>query len=427
MNINSLTVSDARKILKALATGSAPAEYARLLLVGQKLWLDTAMQLIAETSEDQDFEVRFVRARYGGGKTHFLYCVEQEARKRNWVTSFVLLKRDLVELDRFSSFVCEVIRNISLPNGNRGGSSLLKQAMGAHSAQYGLIPGKTLSLMMHDQAKRGILDYCSQNYVSVPFQTALRAIYSAHLEGDSNQLEGLIHWFAGTDSNVAVEKRHLVAGAPIKLKSIGPNQAEEHLRIIALLCQLAGYAGLLISVDELELIGRLPNQRKANSFQTLRALVDQNNSRLQPPATCLFLAATPEMFEDPDKFPSYKALQDRIENLPDFVGTNSVNYRATVIDLDRTALDKNDLHSLANMLTKLYRLAYGQLPDDIDAKLDGLVSQVITGNYLMARPRLLCRCVTDLLNGSLFEDLSAAVGRRAREMQEIHEKALTGR
>ena len=31
-----------------------------------------------------------------------------------------------------------------------------------------------------------------------------------------------------------------------------------------------------------------------------------DNPRRQPPATCITLAATPEMFEDPDKFPSYK-------------------------------------------------------------------------------------------------------------------------
>src|ERR1700733_1285025 len=117
MQIDSLSASESRRILKALGTGSAPAEYARLLLVGQKLWFDAAIQKMVETSADQDFEVRFVRARYGGGKTHFLYCLEQEAREKLWSTSFVLLKRDLVEIDRFASFVREVSRNIMLPDG----------------------------------------------------------------------------------------------------------------------------------------------------------------------------------------------------------------------------------------------------------------------------------------------------------------------
>jgi hypothetical protein len=427
VKIDALTASDARKILKALGTGSAPAEYARFLLVGQKRWLDMALQLMAENAEDRDFEIRFVRARYGGGKTHFLYCMQQEAGEKGWVTSFVLLKRDLVELDRFSSFVREVARGVSLPDGARGLSSLIEQAFAIHSGRYGMTPGKTVSLMTHEQAKRGIEAYCSHNYLAAPFQTALCAAYKAHLQGDQPQVDRLLQWFGGSDSTATIEERHSPGGTAIKLKAIGPNLAEEHLRIIALLCQLGGHSGLFIGVDELELIGRLPRQRKVNSFQALRALVDQNNAHLQPPATCLFLAATPEMFEDPDKFPSYKALQDRIESLPNFSGGNTINYRGTVIDLDRTALEKSDLRSLADTLVKLHQLAFGQLADDINTKLERVLTQIANGNYLMARPRLLCRCVTDLLNGRLDADLAVAISRRAQELQEGREKELSGR
>ncbi|MFY9645150.1 MAG: hypothetical protein WAK29_08220, partial [Terriglobales bacterium] len=61
-----------------------------------------------------------VRARYGGGKTHFLFSLEESARGNGWATSFVLLKRDLVELDHFSSFCHEVARRVALPDGSIG-------------------------------------------------------------------------------------------------------------------------------------------------------------------------------------------------------------------------------------------------------------------------------------------------------------------
>jgi hypothetical protein len=44
----------------------------------------------------------------------------------------------------------------------------------------------------------------------------------------------------------------------------------------------------------------------------------------------------------------------------------------------------------------------------------------------MARPRLLCRCITDLLNGQLSGDLATAVAARARQLQESREKELSG-
>lgn len=424
MTIDSLKASDARKILKALGTGSAPAEYARFLLVGQKRWIDSAIQMMAENGEDQDFEVRFVRARYGGGKTHFLFCMEQEATERNWVTTFVLLKRDLVELDRFSSFVQEVARRISLPDGNAGSAQLMDKAFIAHSARYGIVRGKTVPLSAHEQASRGLVEYCAKNFIAPPFQTALSAAYRAHLQSDHDQVERLAAWFGGGTVTTVIDARHSPGGDAVKLKPIGPNLAEEHLRVIALLCLHAGYRGLVIAVDELELIGRLPTQRKANSFQTLRALVDQNNSRRQPPATCLFLAATPEMFEDRDKFPSYKALQDRIETLPNLSADKAINYRATVIDLDRTPLQAGDLRVLANTLLQLHRIAFDEVPVGIDAKVEAIISQITTGGYLMARPRLLCRCVTDLLNGQLTGDLANAIGARAKDLQDTREKEL---
>ena len=241
-------------------------------------------------------------------------------------------------------------------------------------------------------------------------------------------MESVQAWLAGGDSTIVIEARYTTGGRDaIRLKPLGANLADEQLRVIAILCQLSGSAGLFIGVDELEIIGQLPSQRKANSFQTLRALVDHNNPHRQPPATCLFLAATPEMFEDPDKFPSYKALQDRIETLPNLAGTNGVNYRANVIDLDSTPLERADLRELGMALITMHELAFGTLPVGTRESLDRIVTQVTTGKYIMARPRLLCRCVTDLLNGQLSGDVATAVAARARQLQESRQKELTGR
>jgi len=427
MPFDSLTASEARRILKALGTGSAPAEFARLLLVGQKEWFDAAVRKMAETSEDQDFEVRFVRARYGGGKTHFLFCLEQEAQAREWVTSFVLLKRDLVELDRFSSFVREVARNIKLPSGEIGLGGTLKSASTHHLSRFGITPGKTVSLSNKEHARRDFSNYCAGRFIAPPFLPALSVYYAANLENDWDQVESIRGWLAGGDSAIVLDARYNPGRHLVRIKPLGPNLAEEQLRVIAILCQLSGNSGLLIGVDELEIIGRLPSQRKANSFQTLRALVDQNDPQRQPPATCLFLAATPEMFEDADKFPSYKALQDRIETLPNLGTGNEINYRANVIDLDRTPLEKSDLRALGLTLVSLHELAFGKAPANIGESLDKVISQVISGKYMMARPRLLCRCVTDLLNGQLTGELPVEVGVRARQLQEIRERELSGK
>ena len=97
-----------------------------------------------------------------------------------------------------------------------------------------------------------------------------------------------------------------------------------------------------------------------------------------------------------------------------------------MIDLDRTPLEKADLRTLGHTLLTLHQIAFGELPPNIDGKLEGVITPIATGKYLMARPRLLCRCVTDLLNGQLGGDVAVAIAARARELQERREKELAG-
>src|SRR5262249_1194737 len=152
---------------------------------------------------------------------------EEEARQKDWATSFVLLKRDLVELDRFSSFVQEVARTVSLPNGTRGISSLIEKAIISHSSRYGIKQGKTVPLITYEKAKRGLVDFCSQNFITAPFQTVLRGLYGAHLESDQVQVDRLAQWFGGSDGNLKLIQKYGQNAEPIQVKPIGPNLADE--------------------------------------------------------------------------------------------------------------------------------------------------------------------------------------------------------
>ena len=129
MWIDTLSQSDARNILRPLRKGSAPAAHARDLFVGQTPWFKTAVQMMKHAADDDAFEVRFVRAAYGGGKTLFLRCLEQEARASGWVTAFIILKHKQVELDRLESLAAELCVQVQLPAEKRGMAALLRAAL----------------------------------------------------------------------------------------------------------------------------------------------------------------------------------------------------------------------------------------------------------------------------------------------------------
>lgn len=422
------------QVLKALRSGSTPAAFALELSVGQTPWFETAVMLLDELADCEHFDVRFVRARYGGGKTHFLRCLQAEAKARGWATAYVLLKHGEVELDRFNTIVAEIADKLELPDGKRGLPSLLKQALIGIAKRNGYEPAGPMSFKTRERAQRAVSNFVQKHGLGYQFNLALQVCIYALLEKDELLLAQFANWLGGGGESLTVDPNELSSSpnqqktkaARSVLKPLGLGDAEQLTRLFALLVDEAGYNGLYLAIDEIELISGQTSRRRNNSFQTLRELVDQNDENLMPPSTCLYLAATPDMFENPDLFPSYKALQDRIEELPSLSGKGAINYRAPVVNLDATELGEKELRDLADKVVSVFKSANGDPSEDLLARIPKLVSAVAKGNYVIARPRLLCRCVVELLEGRLGADLREELATRTEEMRKEREREIKG-
>jgi len=422
------------QVIKALRSGSTPAAFALELSVGQTPWFQTALTLLDELADCEHFDVRFVRARYGGGKTHFLRCLQAEAKARGWATAYVLLKHGEVELDRFNSIVAEIADKLELPDGKRGLPSLLKQALIGIAKRNGYDPAGPMSFKTRERAQRAVSNFVQEHGLGYQFNLALQVCIYALLEKDDPLLAQFANWLGGGGESLTVDPNELSSSpnqpktkaARSVLKPLGLGDAEQLIRLFALLVDEAGYNGLYLAIDEIELISGQTGRRRNNSFQTLRELVDQNDENLMPPSTCLYLAATPDMFENPDLFPSYKALQDRIEELPSLTGKGAINYRAPVVNLDATELGEKELRDLADKVVTVFKAANGDPDEELLARIPKLVSAVAKGNYVIARPRLLCRCVVELLEGRLGADLREELATRTEEMRKEREREIKG-
>jgi len=292
-----------------------------------------------------------------------------------------------------------------------------------------------MSFATREKAQRAVSKFVQENGISYQFKLALQVCMYAVLEGDDNLLGQFVNWLSGGNSTLTVDPNELSASPNVAkskagktiLKPLGLGDAEQLIRLFALLVNEAGYSGLYLAIDEIELVAGQQRRRRDNSFQTLRALVDQNDENLMPPSTCLYLAATPDMFEDPSLFPSYKALQDRIEELPSLAGKRVVNYRAPVVNLDKTELGVDDLRTLAENVIAVFECANGPVDPEALTRLDALIIAIVQGNYVIARPRLLCRSVVELLEGRLGDNLREALAMRTEEMRLEREREIKGK
>ena len=64
-------------------------------------------------------ETKFVRGVYGAGKSHFLYVIEDRARKAGWLTAHVECKADGVQMDRFETLYPAICRRLRIGSNGR--------------------------------------------------------------------------------------------------------------------------------------------------------------------------------------------------------------------------------------------------------------------------------------------------------------------
>ena len=431
MTINGIDESSARKIIRALRKGLTPVEYAQNLFVGQARWFKTALKMMNDTACDRDFEVRFLRAAYGGGKTMFLRCLESAARNERWVSAYIVLRheeKDEVQLDKFNTIVAEVGRNIELPDGQHGISALLRAALEALAGSVGYSVGGHNTLITMAKAGDKVIEFCSSAKLDYGFTLAMQAAMHAMVDGDNAYINEIANWIGRGGDALIVDPAKLsyrpvppqTLAQPVHLKPVGLGSAEQLIRLLAFLAAASGHKGLFLAIDEIELIIGLSARRRANAFQTLRALLEM---RVHPPSTSLFLAATPQMFEDPSMFPSYKALQDRIG---DTTADRKITFKEPVIDLDRTELTHEELKSLAEDIVLLYRAAGEEVENNAVNRLPELIDTVSSRRYVIAKPRLLCRCTVDLLDGNFGPQVSQVVATTSKKLEDERAKQIRG-
>jgi hypothetical protein len=179
------------------------------------------------------------------------------------------------------------------------------------------------------------------------------------------------------------------------MRPIGKGTAQDVMRGLLWLVRSAGYSGLVLCIDEVEELAKLGSRKRQDqALQALREYVDHAGGEGGYQHLCIYMAATPEMFESPDYFPRYDALATRIQAL-----TPDLNWRAPVVDLDRTPLAPEQMRDVAARICRVHCAAYGdvalsQLGTDF---VDRLVGQLLETRLKVAKPRLLARIMVDEL------------------------------
>ncbi len=405
----------ARALIRSLTRGTAIAQGVRYIHVGHSTWLAAQRELLAEIAEDGHSETKFVRGAYGAGKSHFLSVVQDRARADGWWTAHVECKVDRVQIDRFETLYPQIVGKLL--------SSDLLEAAGSGTAAEQVDPARFLlerwskrqfkksgiredgiskpfdaDDRLYAQFQRGLL----QSSLPPDFTRALVGYARASLAGDFETMTATSGWLRGINEKIRIPAQYLrrsgpaaAGGAGIDIRAIGRGNATDVMRGLLWLIREAGYAGLVLCIDEVEELAKLGSRKRQDqALQALREYVDHAGGDGGYANLCMYLAATPDMFEDEKYFPRYDALATRIQSF-----SKELNWRAPVIDLDRTPLGSDEMREMALRIAAVHAAAYRTDGEQEIAThvLERIVANLLVSKLSMAKPRLLARVLVDEL------------------------------
>jgi len=360
--------------------------------------------------------IRFVIGDFGAGKTFFLSLVRAIALEKGLVTMAADLNPDrrlYGSGGQARSLYSELTRNIATRTKPEGGAmasvverfitTALQQAKSTGEAVEVVIQGRLASL--------------SEMVGGYDFAQVIECYWRGHDQGNEQLKSDAIRWLRG-EFNTKTEARQALGVRTI----IEDDQVYDGIKLLSRFVRLAGYGGLLVCLDELVNLYKLPHAtaRNTNYEQILRIL----NDTLQGGSEGIgfVFGGTPDTLLDARRgLYSYQALQSRLSENTFAAQQGLQDFGGPVIRLAN--LTPEDLYVL---LTKLRHIQAGgdeakyALPDAALPAFLAHCSQRIGAAYFQT-PRNTVRAFLDLL--SVLEQHSELDWKQLIEQLEVGAEA----
>lgn len=317
---------DRDAVIQSLRAGVVPRIGQHLIQVGRVKEVEALLKDI-ERIADTGSAIRFVIGEYGSGKTFFLNLVRSIALEKRLVTVHADLTPDRrihATGGQARSLYAELMRNISTRSKPDGGAmqSIVERFV-TEALKHARASGKDPEIVIHEQ-----LNVLSEMVGGYDFALVIAAYWKGHDTGNEQLKSDAIRWLRAefstkTEARSALGVRNIIDDLSFY----------DHLKLMSLFVRLAGFAGMLVCLDELVNLYKLSNvqARNANYEQILRIL----NDSLQGTAVGLgvIMGGTPDFLMDTRRgLYSYTALQSRLaENT--FAVKGLVDYSGPVLRL----------------------------------------------------------------------------------------------
>ena len=386
-------------LINALKGGVVPRTGLEYITVGRTREIEAILGDI-DMIQEGGASFRFIVGKYGSGKSFLLQTIRNHAAARG----FAVVDADLSPERRFAgtkgqglATYKELIRNLSTKAKPDGGAlplileKWISGIQGEVMAQTGA-QGEEFRELVERRIYQVALSL--EGMVNgFEFARAVALYWEAYREGDEGLKSRVLKWFRGEYASRREAREELGINFIVTDETW-----YDFLKLFAAFLVGAGYKGLLVIIDELVNIYKIPNSvTRANNYEKILTMY---NDVLQGKAKHIgfLMGGTPQCMEDTYRGVfSYEALRSRLSQ-GHFAGEGLRDLTAPIIRLEM--LSQEEMYILVEKLRDIHAGLYGYEP--ILSQEDLVYFLTVEYNRVGAKthitPREIIRDFIELLN-----------------------------
>ena len=314
-------------IIQSLRAGVTPRIGLEYIQVGR---VNEVKALIEDLDniEQGGSAFRIIIGDFGAGKSFFLQLIRYIALEKGMVVINADMSPDrrlFASNGQARNLYKELARNLATRAHPEGNAMIpLVEKFITEQRRIADAEGKDVERVIKDK-----LNSLSELVDGYDFAQVIATYWKAYNEGNEALKNNVIRYLRGEYTSRADARRDLGVRAIVE-----DNNVYDHIKLLARFVTQAGYKGLLVNLDEVVNLYKLPSQRarSSNYEQVLRIL----NDCLQGSAESLgfLLGGTPEFLMDQRKgLYSYEALHSRLAENTFAQIANVVDYHSPILML----------------------------------------------------------------------------------------------
>ena len=370
MNNNKVPKRISQTVLNSLKGGVVPRIGLPYITVGRKNEIEALLHDVDIISEG-GASFRFIVGRYGSGKSFLMQTIRNYVMDRG----FIVADADLSPERRLQgtrgqglATYRELIGNLSTKTKPEGGALTLVLDRWISTVQNdavresGLGPGDPALAAETERKIFAVTSSVCELVHGFEFAKLLSAYYRAYVDGDDGTKAKVVRWFRGEYTLKSEARNELGVNMVIT-----DDDWYDYLKLFATFFRLAGYTGMIIMVDELVNIYKIPHSvTRQNNYEKMLTMY---NDTLQGKARYLgiIMGATPQALEDRRRgIYSYEALRSRLAE-GRFSKPGARDLLAPVIRLEPLTAEEMLVlcEKLADMHAGLYGYERSMTTDDL--------------------------------------------------------------